>query len=32
MIALHNTPQDHVNFLLYNGLSIQLLSANNTPL
>ena len=30
MIALYNTPWDHVNFLLYNGLSIinmQLLSA-----
>ena len=32
MIALYNTPQNHVIFLLYNGLSIQLLSTNNTPL
>ena len=32
MIALYNTPQDHINFLLYNGLSIQLLSTSNAPL
>ena len=32
MLALYNTPGNHVNFLLYNSLSIQLLSADNTPL
>ena len=32
MLALYNTPGNYVNFLLYNSLSIQLLSANNTPL
>ena len=32
MIALYSTPQNHVNFLLYNDLSMQLLSADNTPL
>ena len=32
MLALYNTLRDYVNFLLCNSLSIQLLSADNTPL
>ena len=32
MLALYNTPENHVKFLLHNSLNIQLLSANNTLL
>ena len=32
ILALYNTPRNHVNFLLHNSLNMQLLSANITPL
>ena len=32
MLALYNTPGNHVNFLLHDSLKMQLLSANNTLL
>ena len=32
MLALYNTPENHVNILLHNSLKMQLLSANNTLL
>ena len=32
MLALCNTPENHVNFLLHNSLKMKLLSTDNTLL